>query len=603
MKLNTLQRSILISLLYIGIFAGLVFLQFSNRERFQENSGAVSVSGLRSDSSDLSAFPTELTVSFKGLGFVFGSGRPVTITDAAGGRTVILPRSYARNSKSVSVELQRGIRLSFEASASGDAFSVSAAFPEGGPAAVEFPYTLSNASLNEVKENLSIKNSGSEYDLDLSAGAKIDIDRHVIALRRDDGRISMVARKAPVKIAAAPGSQAPKPIDPKAFRSLADAYVEKSWRGLKEGRFDPIQEAWSYGGEYRFSEEALMALIAEAHKRGQYGELSGMINGIAKNKSDRLTWKSDVYLGGIVRKTGTLYAQDALERERISKLVQAKDPSVFETPHLTRFALDRAPADLSQRIFAFAASVNADSLSLRQIAGLVACLSEAEAFMPGSANPYLRFEPLIEKKLLAAMVKAPEGYFLALEPSAVDVQAQARLAKALMGWGDARYSETFTGMGQALMQGIFSLSDDVGVLPASLSLNGAQIGGRAGVLAPENVYELVADNPWYPRELSFYKQAGAGVWAWTCAPELKYEGSASGEAAISAVWPLGMTHYLTIFGIEPFSLIQIYDIPYSPDSEFESYNVSGYLYERSSKTLFLKMKHKAEREYVRLTFQ
>jgi hypothetical protein len=602
MKLNTLQRSALISLLYIGIIAGLVFLQFSNRDRFQENSGAISVSGSRSGDSDPSGFPSELTLSFKGLGFVFGSGRPVTVTDASGGKAVILPRSYVRSARSVSIGLEKGVRLSFETTAAGDAFSVDAALPDGGPAAIEFPYTLSNASLDEVKDSLSIRSHGVQYDLTLSEGAKIEIDRHVISLRSDGGRISLAARKTPVKIAVAPDSQAPKPIDGKAFRALSDAYVDKAWRGLKDSRWDSSQGTWSYGGESRFTEEAFIALIAEAHRRGQYGDLSSTINGIAKNRADRLTWKSDVYFGSIVRKTEALYAQDQAERDRISKLVAAKDASVFETPHLTRFALDRAPADLSQKIFAFAASLGPDGLSLRQIVGLTACLAEAEAFLPGGANPYLRFEPLIEKKILPAMTKAPEGYLLTTDPTGVDLLIQARAAAALMAWGDARYSDAFTGMGQALMQGLFALCDDSGVLPATLALKDTAIAGRSGVLAPEMIYDLVSGNPYYPHEVSLYKQAGAGAWAWTCSPDLKYEGS-SGQASLGASWPQGMTHYLTVFGIEPFSLIQLYDIPYSPDSEFESYNVSGFLYVRSNKTLFLKMKHKAEREYVRMTFQ
>lgn len=602
MKLNTLQRSALISLLYIGILAGLVFLQFSNRDRFQENSGAISVSGSRSGDSDASGFPSELTISFKGLGFVFGSGRPVTVADASGGKAVILPRSFSRSARSVSIALEKGVRLNFEAAADGDAFSVEATLPDGGPASIEFPYTLSNASLDEVKDSLSIRSRGAQFDLTLADGAKIEIDRHVISLRRDGGRISLAARKAPVKLAVAPDSQFPKPIEAKAYRALSDGYLDKSWRGLKDSRWDPAQGTWTYGGESRFTEEAFVALIAEAHKRGQYGDLAASINGVAKNKAERLSWKSDVYFGGIVRKTDALNAQDQAERDRVSRLVAAKDASVFETPHLTRFAFDRAPAELSQKIFAFAASLAPDGLSPRQIVGLTACLAEAEAFLPGPANPYLRFEPLIEKKLLPAMVKAPEGYFLAVDPSAVDVLIQARAAAALLAWGEARYSDAFTGMGQALMQGVFSLSDESGVLPATLGIKDAAISARSGILAPETIYELVSDNPYYPHEVSLYKQIGPGAWAWTCSPSLAYEGNA-GQASISATWQQGMTHYLTVFGIEPFSLIQLYDIPYSPDSEFESYNVSGFLYVRSSKTLFLKMKHKADREYVRMTFQ
>lgn len=327
-----------------------------------------------------------------------------------------------------------------------------------------------------------------------------------------------------------------------------------------------------------------------------------MANGMAKDKSDKLSWKSDVYFGGIVRKAEGLAAEDSAEYARLSKLLAAKDPSIFETPRLVSFILDRSPADFSQKVFAFAAVLDPASLSVRQAAGVVACLAEAEGFMPGANNPFLRFEPVIEKRILPAMSKARDGSLLATDPATVDVAAQARAGAALIAWGSLRYSEASTGMGQALLQGLFSLADDSGMLPASLALKDGAVSGKQGNLAPESVYPFVADNPWYPREVSFFKQAGAGTWAWTCSPDLRWEGGA-GQASISASWPQGMAHFLTIFGIAPFSQIQIYDIPYSPDSEFESYNVSGFSYSRSARTLYLKMKHKAEKEYVRLTFQ
>lgn len=603
MKLNTLQRSMLISLLYIGIFAGLVFIQFPNKARFQENAGPISISGSRLGVEDGSAFPAELIVSFKGLGFVFGGGRPVTVTSPGGSRGIILPRSYVSSARSVTIEFGSGVRLGFEASASGDSFTVSPVLPSGGPESIEFPYTLTNASLREIKEqSISIRSRGAEYDLSLGRGAELDIDSHVIRLGRDGGRLSLAARKKPVKIAVAPGSQAPKPMDEKAYRSMVDGYVDKAYRGLKEGRFDPVQEAWAYSGEYRFSEQALVALVAEALKRGQYGELSARINGIAKNKADRLTWRSDVYFGGIIRKTEALYAEDAAQSARISRLIQARDASVFEIPGLASFSYDRAPSGAAAALASFAASVDESALSPAQAVGVVSCLAEAEKYAPGSANPFLRFEPLIEKRILPAMVKVPEGYMLELSPQAVDLLTQLRAADALMAWGTVRYSEAFTGMGQALMLGALALSDEQGVLPASLALKGGAIASRTGALAPESAYPLVADNPWYPRQESLYAKAGPGTWAWTCAPELEYRGEA-GTAVLQASWPQGMTHYLTVFGVKPFSLIQLYDIPYSPDSEFESYNVSGYLYVRSSATLFVKMKHKAERESIRLAYQ
>jgi hypothetical protein len=604
MKLNTIQRSVLISLLYIGLFIGIVFLQFSKRERFSENSGAILVSGTYSDAQNPGkSFPAELNVSFHGFGFAFGQNLPVSAISSDGGKAIILPLSYLRTARSVSVAFERGVKLNFEASSSGDGFTVSAQFEKPDLASIEFPYTLSNASFREDKDqNLSLKSRNVEYDLSFGSGAKIDSVRHVVALQESDNRLALAAIKAPVKVAALPNSKLPAPLDDKAFQAVVDGYLDRSYRGLKESRFNALQETWSYGPDpARFTEQAFIALIAEAFKRGQFEDLSAKINALAKNKADRLSWKSDVYFGGIVRKTESLASLDAAESARIQKLIQAKDPAVFETPGLVVFAIDRAPQGVSQSLFSLASSIDEKALSLGQAVGYAACMAEAEAFLPGATNPFKAHEGIIESKIQASLSRAEEGYFLSQNGSDVQLETQVRAGAALIALGDL-YSEVYKGIGQALTQAALARSDDSGMLPAALVLKDKRISSSSGSLAPETIYSTITDNPWYPREVSLYKQAGAGVWAWTCAPELKYE-EKQGQGLITTRFPQNGAHYLTVFGIKPFSMIQIYDIPYSPDSEFESYNVSGYLYVWSTRTLYLKMKHKSEIESVRLTYQ
>ncbi len=606
MKLNTLQRSIFTVLIYIGVFTGLVFLQFSKRERFSETAGPILLSGTYSDAENpKNRFPAELNVSFRGFGFVFGDSLPVSALGSEGGKTLILPKSYERSSRGVRVNFERGVKIDFEAPASGDSFSLSASFSDPALAGVEFPYTLSNASFREIKErSLSVISRRQEYELGMEIGASLDTGRHVVLLKRGDNRLSLQAKKEPVRIVVAvPDSKLPAAMDEKNYKSLIDTYLDKVYRGLQDSRYDSVLEAWKQGSDAaRFTEEALIALTAEAYRRGDYQNLSGKLNGIAKNKTDNLSWKSNVYFGNIVRRGAPRYAEIQKESERVSRLVQAKDASVFETPDLVSISLDMSEAGKSQELFRFAAELDPKNLGIRQAVGLMACLVEAEAYLPGDANPLRQRAGLIESKLHSALIKTAEGYFLASDSTRIDIKTQLRAAHALVAWGGYRHSASAAGVGHALMQGVLSQSDDSGILPAEIGLKDKALSSRSGVLLPENVYRLVWENPWYPRVVSFNKQAGQGVWAWTCAPEVKCE-SRQGQMVISAKFPQGATHFMTIFGLKPFSLIQLYDIPYSPDSEFESYNVSGYLYVRASSTLYLKMKHKSELETVRLTFQ
>jgi hypothetical protein len=74
------------------------------------------------------------------------------------------------------------------------------------------------------------------------------------------------------------------------------------------------------------------------------------------------------------------------------------------------------------------------------------------------------------------------------------------------------------------------------------------------------------------------------------------------SATFQVRYALGQAHYMAIFGLKPFSNIKLYGINYSPDSAFESYDVSGYSYRKASNALYLKMKHKQDPEKIELSF-
>ena len=72
---------------------------------------------------------------------------------------------------------------------------------------------------------------------------------------------------------------------------------------------------------------------------------------------------------------------------------------------------------------------------------------------------------------------------------------------------------------------------------------------------------------------------------------------------ISVRFPVGESHYLVIRGIKPFTRIQLYGMDYRTDNRFETYNSSGYVYNSSTQTLYLKIRHKSETETVRLFYE
>lgn len=93
------------------------------------------------------------------------------------------------------------------------------------------------------------------------------------------------------------------------------------------------------------------------------------------------------------------------------------------------------------------------------------------------------------------------------------------------------------------------------------------------------------------------------MWAWTSAKSISTSTDEDGTITLQTSFPAGYTHYMIVHNVEPFKSIEIYDMMFRTDARFESYNSSGYVYDASSKTLFLKYRHKTYTEKVRLFYK
>ena len=220
---------------------------------------------------------------------------------------------------------------------------------------------------------------------------------------------------------------------------------------------------------------------------------------------------------------------------------------------------------------------------------------------PDEENPFLGFGSIADR-ILGATRKTPAGLFLVTEEDgATDLRLSLAAGQYLAAYGAAEGKDGLVGVGQGLVEGFIGASDERGIAPARVLVRSGAIEQQSGALLPEDAYPLVAANPYYSREVSFYKDIGPGVWAWTCAPSLSVSASET-QYTFAATFPAGRSHYMTFYGIKPFANIQLYDIDYSPDAEFEIYDASGYLYSKQSRALYLKMKHKKDNEAIKLFF-
>lgn len=116
---------------------------------------------------------------------------------------------------------------------------------------------------------------------------------------------------------------------------------------------------------------------------------------------------------------------------------------------------------------------------------------------------------------------------------------------------------------------------------------------------------LIPDNKFYPHIEIFANATETGentIWAWTAALSTGYSRDAAGNITLSVDFPQGDAHYIIINGIESFRRIDLYNIAFRTDPRFESYNSSGYVYNSTLKTLFLKSLHRTRTEQIKLYY-
>jgi len=348
--------------------------------------------------------------------------------------------------------------------------------------------------------------------------------------------------------------------------------------------------------------------LSESLVRGSYSDAIARARSAREKWPDKLGYLSAPYLGGLVAKMRAFEASDLAEAKRLTQLIADKSPAVLEKEGLLRFLVDRSPASLAQDALRYLAEVDPAKLTIRQAAGLLGCAVDAKSLLKDDANSFRNGGPAAPAaaaaadRLALAIAKSSSGYFLVTEDDgSTDLRLSLLAGTALVSYGSAASKSALVGAGQSLVEGVLGLADAQGFEPARVLVASGAVSGRIGTMASEDIYPLVADNPYYPHERSFALDISPGVWAWTCAPSLTVQASPS-KYMFVATFPAGRSHFLSFYGIKPFANIQLYDIDYSPDSQFEIYDASGYLYNKDSSALYMKMKHKKDAEDIKLSF-
>jgi hypothetical protein len=363
-------------------------------------------------------------------------------------------------------------------------------------------------------------------------------------------------------------------------------------------------------------EDLVIAYAGEAVRRGNFRAAVSAVSP-AFLEGSRQTYESSVYLGNMMQARQSFIA---LEREKISRLsrqIGEKTPEFLRESHVFEFLASRTYADFIDDGAAVVRSLDPSVLTPELAPGVFEGWLDMKQYRAHTDNP---FERLIDQACYVVSegvrrvdeisrpqadgaVPAAGNWIFVFRGNSADMEHNLRLGRALMLWAESAGRSDWAGLGRSLVASVLSLTDGAGTVPRSIqaAVDGEIQEAPGQRISGARLYRILGPGEYYPRP-ALVGSGVNGIWTWTAARDLTAV-QEKNVFDISVSFPPGETHYMMIRGIRPFTKIQLYNMDYRTDPEFERYDSSGWVYSAPEQILTLKMKHRAAVEHIRIFYE
>lgn len=564
-----------LTVLYSSIIIGIFVLQFKNESVISRTIGLLRITLAQTQHADGStALKNTLRVSFKGISFTADDVTPAMLLRNAQEPAPLTLVSWEQRDDNAFVFLfSDDVALTFAVSdkTDGAALTVSAQLPPGAERLSLWYKTAEGYSVTEQTASrrlVSAKNAQYVFSADSFAGETVVLSPAMLT--------ATYAIYEPVTTFAFEQVSASTPLAAQHAYTDNVQHVRDAVAAIPvETMRDPSQG----------NESAVIAYLAEQAARGNYDDAFKRIPESFRNSSRR-TYLSAPFFNSLVSMNRSLTMVTENMRGMIQNALAQQSLAVFGNRAIADYMLRestnadvRSLAALPASIADFAPTIGQASDILR----VYVALAKASSALADSLAPVI---PACLAAVQDACVFENDTLRLTEKESPVPFLQSVETGKALLDYGAYRADQACQTCGRLLINTAFAQNSDL----------------NTRTLA--ELYPLLVENSFYPHHTLLGTFGTNKVWAWSAARRLSYaENSVGNTGTITIDFPADDTHYLIIKGIRPFEGIEIYGMPFRTDPRFESYNSSGYVYDEQTQTLFLKSRHKTDREIIRLMYR
>ena len=628
MRKPVLARILRLMVLYLVVFTVLVMFQFAKRGSFSVKAGQFTVSGqLRlpgeGDPPTVSneyLLATDTHVSFGGLDFNLAGGdgaQSLYLIMENGRRAETLPDRLFILGDSLRFIFPGGSELIFTTEYSGDELEmqITGVFPEG-VSGIALPFSpLRRTGIRDTGDGQFIVNSeGVNYTFGRSPMVS---NSRVLQISVSGLPVSY--RTITERRALLPGNY----ILPPARSAESHNELITRWR-------DQNYALWNRNIANETNEDVIIAYAGESFLRGTYRTSIASVSARFLNGTTR-TYESSVYLGNLDQAYRSLTTREREKQARLTRLINDKSLEFLKEHRVVDYFAARGLLSLLDAGAEIIRATDPASLALDITPGILEGYLDWRTFRPHIENP---FERLVDQacfvitESLRIITIDETGFYLVEDRSQVtgedlvfsffgsqgDMEFNLRLGKALLSYAEHAINQshnntrndefrTWASIGRSLVYSVLSMSEVSGTVKAELVISeDGEITENMALqdLSTARLYRILNPVEPAPRAIAI-GAAVNGIYAWTAAESV----SASQDnnvIDIAVGFRDGETHYMIIRGIRPFVKIQLYNMDFRTDPQFERYDSSGWSYVAQEQTLIVKMRHRAHVEHIRIFY-
>ncbi|MDR0663262.1 MAG: hypothetical protein LBF80_04180 [Spirochaetaceae bacterium] len=602
MKLRVFHKIVALSALYFCLFLLLAFVQFAERDGLNRRIGSLHVNGSFKRQRETAMYTGEdsqavedgVTVSFGGMEFHLtgNMANGLAYTDNEGLIKAAYPETVRFSENEVHFQLTGGQELSFYVDNDTDTKELTiSVLVKDDIEHIMLPFNINDRAVIESNEsgNFIVKYNNAEYMFETP---RIDQYTRRILL----GRVNPVAFYRVIQ-----GGEA---------SNFSDFIVSG---GSEKPLYNEIVQRWCDSAfiywerlitEGNAGENIVISYLAEAARRGALIPALNMIPAAFRRQS--VSFLSAPFLG---RLNASMRGLTLFEQGKMDAIASdAKtNPAIFLTEkRLFEYLARRGNYELFETGIEYIKALSSASLpDFEMCAGVLEGWLAWNVWRPDIENP---FEEILTKTLtqiFAYMKKDKASGYVFAAGYDVDMLYNIRLGAALTAYGEKTNNNAWAAIGRSLVISVLSFTapDNGALVSGRLELSsdgGFTIPESADRLTAEEIYSELGYSNFYPHAAGSGTPVGA-VWLWTVSPSV-VASFANNVLDFGVTFPPGASHYLYIMNVKPFSGIQLRNIYWRSDPQFEQYDAPGWLYSAAEQILMLKIAQLEEVEHIKIMY-